>query len=363
MLLVNGNNQMMNYTMNAEISILILTHNQKCLLERCLDSILNQIINVPYEIIISDDGIDDGTRQFVQELAYSKRVTSLMNLVELKYVYCNLDESVLKKGGTRIGRNRLNAYMHAHGKYFVNVDADDFLVGTELYQKEYEMLEAHSECSMVQTRLFMLNEGEDIDRIYDGYPNSEKLVSGAVFSLEDVLRYRLRGQHQTYMYRRRPQDDFVRLLGCGFDDINITYYHLQYGPVVFLDIAGYVWVQYPKSDSHSFSVDELRISYSLIPLSLAVRFKDSRDVFLRAGVDVKHLLRKLVRSPKYPELSDGRRKAMSLSDMFIMRFFSEKRHGFYSWSRYFISIVLLSVMWLFRLKSKFWLDIMYRTLV
>ena len=71
--------------MNPEISILILTHNQKCLLERCLDSILSQIINVPYEIIISDDGIDDGTREFVQKLACSKRVISLFNLVELKY--------------------------------------------------------------------------------------------------------------------------------------------------------------------------------------------------------------------------------------------------------------------------------------
>ena len=349
--------------MTPEISILILTHNQKCLLERCLDSILSQIINVPYEIIISDDGIDDGTREFVQKLACSKRVISLFNLVELKYLYCDLDESILLKGGGRIGRNRLNAYMHAQGKYFVNVDADDFLVGTELYQKEYELLESHPECSMVQTRLLMLNEGEDIGKIYDGRPFSEKLINEAVFSLEDVLHYGLIGQHQTYMYRRRPQDDFARILGYGFDDINITYYHLQYGPVVFLDLAGYVWVQYPKSDSHSFGVDEQRIKYSLIPLSLAVRFKDSRDVILCAGVDVKHLLRKLIRSPKYPKLSDGYRKAMSMSKMFIMRFFSEKRHSFYSWSRYIICLVILLVMWLFRLKSKFWLDIMYRALV
>ena len=85
--------------MNPEISILILTHNQKFLLERCLDSILSQIINVPYEIIISDDGIDDGTREFVQKLACSKRVISLFNLVELKYLYCDLDESILLKGG------------------------------------------------------------------------------------------------------------------------------------------------------------------------------------------------------------------------------------------------------------------------
>ena len=58
------NNKAMNerVVMDPEISILIITHNQRRLLERCLDSVLNQIIDVPYEIIISDDGDDDGTK-------------------------------------------------------------------------------------------------------------------------------------------------------------------------------------------------------------------------------------------------------------------------------------------------------------
>lgn len=60
--------------MNPIISILIITHNQRYLLERCLDSVLNQKIDVPYEIIVSDDGADDGTKDYVQQLCCSERV-------------------------------------------------------------------------------------------------------------------------------------------------------------------------------------------------------------------------------------------------------------------------------------------------
>ena len=121
--------------MNPEISILILTHNQRCLLERCLDSVLNQIIDVPHEIIVYDDRSNDGTMEFVKQLSCSEQVIQKKNLIELKYIYRSVDE---KPEGV-IGWNRLMAYKQARGKYFVNVDADDFLIGTDLYQKEYEM--------------------------------------------------------------------------------------------------------------------------------------------------------------------------------------------------------------------------------
>lgn len=342
--------------LNPEISILIITHNQKILLERCLDSVLNQRIEVPYEIIVSDDGVDDGTKAFVQQLSCSERVRERKNLVELKYVYCFNERST-----GRIGRNRITAYKQACGKYFVDVDADDFLVGTDLYQKEYEMLESHPECSMVQTRLLLLDDGDGIEKIRKGYPFSEKLENGAKFSLEDVLRYGLRGQHQTYMYRRRPQDDMEQILGCRFDDINITYYHLQYGPVVFLDVRGYVWVQYSNSDSHSLNSDERMVAYGLIPLELARLFAKSRHVFL--GIGVRKLRQTIKRAPQYPELSDNRRKRWSISEAFIYRFYSEYQHSFGSWLRYWLIWLLLLVMKRWKLDSRFWLELLYKAMV
>ena len=347
--------------MTPEISILIITHNQRPLLERCLESVLKQEIKVPYEIIVSDDRSTDGTDEYVTSLSQSSLVSLNKELVGLYYLYCNTDEFSPVSTGQRIGWNRLNAYQHAKGKYFVNVDSDDFLVGTSLYQSEYDILESHPECVMVQTRTLMLDEGESIDNIRACYPFSEKLVSGTVFSLEDVLQNGLRGQHQSYMYRRRPQDNMSLILGSRFDDINITYYHLQFGPVFFLDTTGYVWMQHPDSDSHSRSTDDRKVAYGLIPLSLSMLFRDSKYVFLKCGV--RKLWVTIATAPKYPDLSDRIRKSFSLSKAFIYRYYAENHHGLYSWSRYWFVFTLLLLMKRLRLHSKCWLDLLYRGMV
>ena len=340
---------------NPEISILIITHNQKILLERCLDSVLSQRIEVPYEIIVSDDGVDDGTKDYIQQLNGSEQVSGIKNLVEFKYIYCNSDECSPLNLAQRIGWNRLTAYKQARGKYFVNVDADDFLVGTDLYQEEYEMLENHPECSMVQTHLLFMDDGDSIDKVKVGYPFNEKLKTGVVFSLEDVLRYGLRGQHQTYMYRRRPQDDMEEILGCRFDDTNITYYHLQYGSVVFLNITGYVWVQHPNNSSRRYKYDDHKTR--LLPLHFATLFKDSKYTFLRLGI--RKMWDVIATAPVYPRLSEERRIACSKSPAFICRFYSENRHGIYSWCRYRLIWLLLGMMKHFRLETKAWLDLLY----
>ena len=344
--------------MNPIISILIITHNQRYLLERCLDSVLNQKIDVPYEIIVSDDGADDGTKDYVQQLCCSERVLGKKNLIELKYVYCSNEMTF-----GRIGWNKLSAYKQASGKYFVNVDADDFLIGEDLYQEEYEMLESHPECSMVQTCLLMLDDGDNIEKIRKGYPFSEKLENGVKYSLEDFIRYKLIGQHQTYMYRRRPQDDMEQLLGLGFDDYNITYYHLQFGPVVFLDKTGYVWVQYPNSASHGKTNDENVFFTLLLPLRLSMQkaFEKSKYVLLSGGFCWFTSLIKI--PPYYPKLGDVRNKEEAAPDIFIWKFFSGHHHRFRSWVRYVLIWLLLQVMNRLQIRSKFCLELLYKAMV
>ena len=50
--------------LNPVLSILLITHNQRELLQRCLDSVLAQELRVPFEIIVSDDRSTDGTREW-----------------------------------------------------------------------------------------------------------------------------------------------------------------------------------------------------------------------------------------------------------------------------------------------------------
>ena len=346
---------------NPEISILVVTHNQRALLKRCLESVVAQEIHVPYEIIVSDDGEEDGTEAMVRELGQAECVTCKDCLQGILYVRCDSSAYAHSPKGSRVGYNKLSAYLRAKGKYFVLVDADDFLVGTSLYQSEYEMLEKHPACSFVQTRTLKLDKGASLDDVYVGFPHSDKFVTGRSFTLEEYLTYGLRGLAQSCMYRRRPQDDMRNALGARFNDVFITYYHLQFGPMIFLDITGYIWVQYPDSVSHRLDADEKKVYYGLIPLLLSIKFKRSRWSFLRQGA--KRIYTTLATAPKYPVLSDSSREKYGHFDAFIYRFYAEEHHSLFSYARFWVAFTLLRLTKRLNLRSDTALRVLYTALV
>ncbi len=92
------------------LSILVITHNQRDLLKRCLDSVLGQKLNVSFEVIVSDDRSEDGTAEYIldlqEQLKNGKRQIS--NLQELVYTRCNSNDCDPKNVSERCGWNKLN---------------------------------------------------------------------------------------------------------------------------------------------------------------------------------------------------------------------------------------------------------------
>ena len=339
--------------MSPVLSILIITHNQRDLLRRCFKSVIAQELEIPFEIVISDDRSSDGTDELVRgfqlEFEGKKR-----NLTCIKYVHCNSDECSPLTVSERCGWNKLTAYNNAEGKYFVNIDADDYLLSTDIYQLQVDALELHPECSMCMQRALSLNVGDDISQ-GTAWPTHPKLVEGKVLSSHEFIMDGLRGLNQTYMIRRQPKDDMRKLYGKEFDDTVITYHHLQYGPVVFIDRADYVWVQYPKSISHNMTSDDSTILYGLLPLHHAKKIPAFKYLFLRQGLpDLIHLLKW---ASKYPNLSKQYRDHYSNKDGFIYKYYTEEKHSLFSEIRYNLSRALLLVMKKYNLTGPTWLNL------
>ncbi len=61
------------------VSVVICTYNRKNTISQTIDSILNQICNFPFEIIIGDDYSTDGSRELC--LNYKQRFPEIINLV------------------------------------------------------------------------------------------------------------------------------------------------------------------------------------------------------------------------------------------------------------------------------------------
>ena len=335
------------------LSILLITHNQRELLQRCLKSVLAQELHVPFEVIISDDRSTDDTKDWVfeQKALWEGKKD---NLVEIKYTYCDSDDCNPSTVSERCGWNKLNAYKQACGKYFVNIDADDYLRSSDIYQRQIDLLESHPECSMCMQRVLSLNEGEPFER-GKVWPKHPKLREGTVINKEDFIFRELRGLNQGYMIRRHPEDDMQTLYGKWFDDTVITYHHVQYGPVVFLDRADYVWVQYPKSISHDMTEDDMLITYGLLPLHHAKMIPSLQYLFLKQGV--KTLIHMMKYAPEFPKLSQQYHRYLSLESGFIYKYYTEKSHDVFGLIRYKAILWMLLFMNKHQLTSKGWLKL------
>ncbi len=87
-----------------KISVIIPTYNRRHTLERAIDSVLSQTFK-PFEIIIVDDGSEDGTRNWVQE-AYPS----------IKYIY-------QPNNGVSSARNK--GIRSSRGSWIALLDSDD----------------------------------------------------------------------------------------------------------------------------------------------------------------------------------------------------------------------------------------------
>ena len=183
------------------LSILVITHNQRELLRRCLDSVLGQKLSVPFEVIVSDDRSEDGTAEFIAELQSQikngERVVP--NLQELVYTRCNSNECDPKNVSERCGWNKRNVYNHARGSYFVNIDADDFLKSDDIYQTQIDMLEAHPECSMCMQDVWQVNGVQPIEN-GSRWPCDGKIKNGQILSAKEIIAT-YRSLNQCYMIR------------------------------------------------------------------------------------------------------------------------------------------------------------------
>ena len=219
------------------LSVIVISHNQKERLRRCLNSILAQSLPFEHEIIISDDASNDGTWELAQEYAYRHP--------EIRAYSCDTTEYHPANASDRCGWNKCNAYQHATGMYIAHVDGDDFfLEGKDIYKQQVELLEQHPNCSCCMANNYNLNEGEDVSKVT--IRHHEGFQTGEILSAEEYIRNYFR-EFQCFVYRRNSVVDPIKEYGGYYDDALITAHHIQFGDIVCLNDAGYVYVHSESS--------------------------------------------------------------------------------------------------------------------
>ena len=134
------------------ISVIIPTYNRKETLKRAIQSVLIQSYT-PYEIIIIDDGSNDGTKEWLKD-----------NFPNVKYIY-------QMNSGVSSARNK--GIKFARGDWIALLDSDDEWLPSKLKDQAYE-IELNPAAKFLHTNEIWIRNGVRVNQMkkhkkYGGY--------------------------------------------------------------------------------------------------------------------------------------------------------------------------------------------------
>ena len=135
-----------------KISVIIPTFNRRKTLRRAIESVCNQSLS-PFEILIIDDGSNDGTKEWVKE-----------SFQDIKYIYQN-------NQGVSAARNK--GIKYAYGDWIAFLDSDDEWLPSKLYE-QVKAIGSNPEIKFFHTNEIWIRNGVRVNQMkkhkkYGGY--------------------------------------------------------------------------------------------------------------------------------------------------------------------------------------------------
>lgn len=118
------------------LSVALITYNQEEFITECIEGMVNQQTNFPFEIVIGEDCSTDKTRAIC--LKYKEMYPDLIRLI--------LPEKNLGMMG-----NWINTINSCEGKYIAICEGDDYWIDNLKLQKQVDFLEQHPDYSLCST--------------------------------------------------------------------------------------------------------------------------------------------------------------------------------------------------------------------
>lgn len=167
-------------------SVVISCYNQILYIKECLDSVLSQQTDFPFEVIVSDDCSTDGTQSVLCH--YRKNLKRPDNL-----------KLVLRAKNVGPAANYHGLHALASNDVVFHLDGDDFMLPGKL-QQQMEIFRSQPEVNVVFHKAIYFSD----DRSYEAETGFPKLDSPPViyFTLKDIAMWGPISVHSSYAYRR-----------------------------------------------------------------------------------------------------------------------------------------------------------------
>ena len=168
------------------VSVCVITYNHGKYIRQCLDGILMQKVNFPYEILIHDDASPDDTADIIREY-WEKYPTVIKPILQTENQYSKIGFSVV----------RFN-YDRAKAKYIAQCEGDDYWTDDGKMQMQVDFLEEHGEYVGTAHNVRVVDEtNSDVGPKRNHYP----LYPEHDYYYEDTERMLLPGQSASIVCR------------------------------------------------------------------------------------------------------------------------------------------------------------------
>ena len=176
-----------------KLSILLVTYNHQHYLRQALDSLFQQRLDGPIEIVVADDRSTDNTFSIIQEYEGC----------DSRFIFKYLDNNE----NVGITKNYQRGFSACTGKYIAVLEGDDYWISPFKLQKQVEFLDTHWECNLCSVNYFVFQEA-----IAHYYPriaigNAHRLISARELITDNIV-----GNFSTCMYRKSALENLPQAL-------------------------------------------------------------------------------------------------------------------------------------------------------
>lgn len=284
-----------------KVSVCVITYNQEKYIRQCLQSIVDQVTDFDFEVIVGEDCSTDGTRAIVQEFA--ERYPGIVKPI---YQKKNIGGGV---------HNFLTVHRAARGEYIAHVDGDDYCLPGKL-QAQADLLDRDHTCNIVFHRMLLMKSTGEIK---EGPLAHVENIGEMRFDRGAIIQFMTIAPHSSKMYRKSFRDfeipDFgvmdyfanVEQIGSGFARFAGTRNYGVYRTGGGISSSGirsrqalaesftYFWKRYPE---YRLQVNTAALTYFIADLK---NWRKSWPMFFFVWVRTFHLgsVINLLRSLKF----------------------------------------------------------------
>ena len=230
---------------DPKLSVILITYNHEKYIEKALDSVLSQVTDFPFEIVIGDDCSPDDTKNIIRE--YRDKYPDIIRIVHRE---------------KNTGRPTLNVYettMKCRGNYLAYLEGDDYWTDSDKLQKQMDFLNEHPEyIACTHSHKMIDDNGNDITdpeilKISDMYKWSGE------FTMDDFEKSGFWPGHYASVvskniYKNKKHDYTILYKSHDFvDDGQILLFLLMEGKIYRLDDEMSVWRYVKKAGGNSWT--------------------------------------------------------------------------------------------------------------